>query len=54
MPAGYGYEGGAARSLLMRALEIDLTYTPRDLDIIRLSDEEPSPGADDVQCGNGD
>ncbi|MFH1632026.1 MAG: hypothetical protein ABIA47_03360 [bacterium] len=47
LPEGYGYEGGAARSLLMRALEIDLTYTPRDLDIIRLSDEEPSPGADD-------
>ena len=46
LPQGYGYSGGAARALLMRNLGIDPNYTPRDIDIIRLNNEEPYEGAD--------
>ncbi|MFH1315666.1 MAG: hypothetical protein ABIH67_04720 [Candidatus Uhrbacteria bacterium] len=47
LPAGYGYKGGAARSLLLRSLGIDPAYQPRDVDLIRFSEEEPEPGMDD-------
>ncbi|MFB6181852.1 MAG: hypothetical protein ABEJ24_03065 [Candidatus Magasanikbacteria bacterium] len=44
----YAYEGGAARSLLLRNLDIDPDSRPRDVDIIRLPDkEEPYEGADE-------
>lgn len=46
LPAGYAYKGGAARALLLRNLGIDSHYTPRDIDIVRLSEEEPYKGAD--------
>lgn len=49
LPEGYRYKGGAARSLLQRNLGL-LTPTasahPRDIDIIRLVPDEPSPGLD--------
>ncbi len=46
LPEGYGYKGGAARALLLRSLGIDPTYQPRDIDIVRLSENEPHEGAD--------
>jgi hypothetical protein len=46
LPKGYGYKGGAARALLLKNLGIDPTYTPRDMDIIRLDPNEPAPGVD--------
>lgn len=46
LPEGYGYKGGAARSLLRRNLRIDLRSNPRDIDIIRLIAEEPWEDAD--------
>src|SRR3989339_1359299 len=45
LPHGYGYKGGAARALLLRTLGIDSTYQPRDIDIVRLTWENP----DDTQ-----
>ncbi len=45
-PEGYAYKGGAARTLLLRNLGIDPTYTPRDIDIVRLIEEEPYEDAD--------
>ena len=47
LPEGYGYKGGAARSLLLRNLGIDKNSMPRDLDIIRVAEKENYPGADD-------
>lgn len=47
LPDGYAYKGGAARVLLERALGLDYTNTPRDLDIIRTDVHEPYEGADD-------
>lgn len=47
LPPGYAYKGGAARSLLLRALRIDPQSVPRDLDVVRLDETEPFPGADD-------
>src|SRR6056297_3581561 len=47
LPEGYGYKGGAARSLLLINLGIDTNSTPRDIDIIRLDEQEPYEGADD-------
>jgi len=47
LPEGYGYKGGAARALLLRGLDIDPKYEPRDVDIIRFTREEPEPGLDD-------
>ncbi|MBU1901746.1 hypothetical protein KKG82_05265, partial [Patescibacteria group bacterium] len=46
LPEGYGYKGGAARSLLLRNLGIDPTSLPRDIDIVRLTEDEPEPGMD--------
>jgi len=37
LPIGYGYKGGAARALLLRTLDIDPTYVPRDIDVVRLT-----------------
>ena len=45
-PEGYAYEGGAARALLLINLGIDTTYTPRDIDVVRLIEDEPHEGAD--------
>jgi len=36
LPDGYGYKGGAARSLLLRALGIEKDSNPRDIDIVRI------------------
>ncbi len=36
LPDKYGYKGGAARSLLLRALGIEKDSNPRDIDIIRI------------------
>ena len=47
LPAGYGYKGGAARVLLLRALGTDPTYRPRDIDVVRLSWDEDSSDRDD-------
>jgi hypothetical protein len=47
LPDGYGYKGGAARALLERNLGINDDSEPRDIDLIRLVDEEPSPGKDE-------
>jgi len=47
LPDGYGYKGGAARSLLERNLDINEESDPRDIDLIRLAAEEPEPGMDD-------
>lgn len=46
LPDGYAYKGGAARALLLRALDIDSSYIPRDLDIVRTVDNEPFPDSD--------
>lgn len=46
LPEGYAYSGGAARSELLRALNIDSSYQPRDRDVLRLVSEEPKPGLD--------
>ena len=63
LPAGYGFKGGAARALLLRALKISHTAEPRDIDIVRIAKTEPYPGADaeiastfspeDFRYGNG-
>lgn len=63
LPKGYGYKGGAARCLLLRALEIDKFSVPRDMDLVRLSETEPEQGmdkelserymADDFETGYG-
>lgn len=47
LPEGYAYKGGAARALLLRSLGIDPTYQPRDVDVVRLTVEEPKQGMDD-------
>ena len=47
LPEGYAYKGGAARALLLRSLGVDPSYHPRDIDIVRLSTEEPYNGADE-------
>lgn len=47
LPEGYGYKGGAARSLLLRNIGIDPTSMPRDIDIVRLSEKEPHEGVDE-------
>ncbi|MBD3281770.1 hypothetical protein GF391_03420 [Candidatus Uhrbacteria bacterium] len=47
LPEGYGYKGSAARALLLRSLNIDPSYKPRDIDVVRLSESEPYKGADD-------
>lgn len=47
LPEGYAYKGGAARALLFRSFHIDENAIPRDIDIVRLSKEEPYEGADD-------
>lgn len=44
LPVGYGFKGGAARSILRKALGL-VVIPPRDIDIIRLS-AEPYDGAD--------
>ena len=46
LPEGYGYKGGAARALLLRNLEIDPYYTPRDVDVIRMVEKEVYEGTD--------
>ena len=46
LPDEYGYSGGAARALLLRNLDIDSQAEPRDIDIIRFSEEEPVEGKD--------
>lgn len=44
----YAYEGGAARALLLRNLDIDSKAKPRDIDLIRLpGKEEPYERADE-------
>ena len=63
LPDGYGYKGGAARVLLERALGIDVSGQPRDLDVIRLSWRKPEKDLDvqvgyefmpdDMETGNG-
>jgi hypothetical protein len=45
LPDGYGYKGGAARAVLRTALGLNI-ISPRDIDLIRLSDEA-YPGADE-------
>lgn len=40
LPDGYGYIGGAARSELLRELELDTESTPRDKDIVRIVSED--------------
>lgn len=47
LPKGYGYKGGAARSLLLRNIGLDPTSLPRDIDIIRLTEEEPESRLDE-------
>lgn len=46
LPEGYGYKGGAARALLLRALGIDSHIQPRDIDILRFTEHEPESGLD--------
>ncbi len=46
LPEGYGYAGGAARSLLLRNLGVDSGSVPRDIDVVRLVEDEPEPGSD--------
>lgn len=46
LPEGYGYKGGAARCLLERNLGINKHSEPRDIDLIRLANEEPEDGMD--------
>lgn len=63
LPVGYAYEGSAARSLLMRNLNLDRTSVPRDVDVVRTCEEEPEIGLDrkvsmdfmpdDFERGNG-
>ena len=48
LPDGYAFKGGVARSLLLRSLGLDVHSQPRDLDVIRLSETESYPGADDL------
>ena len=45
LPVGYGFKGGSARSLLREILGLKV-IPPRDIDVIRLSAEEPYEGAD--------
>ncbi len=40
LPEGYGYIGGAARSELLRELDLDTESTPRDKDIVRIVSED--------------
>lgn len=47
LPPGYHYIGGAARALFMRSLNIDPTYTPRDLDLVRIISENPENSLDE-------
>lgn len=42
----YGYKGSAARTLLLRNTQLDKYDEPRDIDIIRLAQQEPYDGAD--------
>ncbi len=37
---GYAYKGGAARSLLLRSLGLELRSVPRDIDLIRIKGEK--------------
>ncbi len=46
LPKGYAFAGGAARALLLRNLGIDPIAMPRDVDIVRVVEEEPEPGMD--------
>lgn len=46
LPDGYAYKGGAARYVFLRTLGVKEALEPRDHDIVRLSEEEPYPGAD--------
>lgn len=46
LPDGYAYKGGAARALLLRNLNLDLTAVPRDIDIMRINQTEPSSEMD--------
>jgi len=48
LPVGYGYKGGAARALLLRALEIEKDVVPRDIDIVRISKIKPRTDLDEV------
>jgi|GEM_PF-1494952 len=45
IPKEYGFKGGAARSVLREALGLKV-IPPRDVDVIRLSAEEPHVGSD--------
>lgn len=47
LPEGYAYKGGMARALLLRNLGIESFAKPRDLDVVRIAEDEPYPGADD-------
>ncbi len=40
IPEGYGYIGGAARSVLNRIFNIDEMSTPRDVDIVRIINKD--------------
>ncbi len=46
LPEGYAYKGGAARSLLLRNLRIDAKNIPRDVDVVRMVENEPNEGDD--------
>lgn len=48
LPEGYAYKGGAARALLLRSLGSVLQVEPRDIDIVRLTSDEPYEGADEA------
>lgn len=45
LPEGYGYKGGVARSKLREVLRLPV-IKPRDIDLIRLSQNEPCNGSD--------
>ncbi len=45
LPDGYGFKGGAARTILRRSLGLK-NHEPRDYDLIRTLKEEPYKGAD--------
>ncbi len=45
LPDGYGFKGGSARAVLREVLGLKV-IPPRDIDVIRLSAEEPYKGAD--------
>ncbi|MEN9342258.1 MAG: hypothetical protein RIQ54_514, partial [Candidatus Parcubacteria bacterium] len=47
IPEGYAAKGGLARSLLLRNLNIDATSTPRDIDLIRITQWNNSDENDD-------